>query len=301
MIGSRWFLEFTTEKEASLHSLEEVLYTAHTQYQKLEILRLGSYGKTLVLDGKMQSTELDEFIYHEALVHPAMITHGGPRRVLIAGGGEGATIREVLRHPTVESVHMIDLDEEVVRACRTHLQEWHMGCFDDPRVKVLHEDARRFIAEGGEKFDVVILDLPEPMEAGPAIKLYTREFYEEVAAHLLPGGVAVTQATSVSVNNLGAFALIHNTMARTFTTVRGYWTSVPSFYVPWGFVFASNGKDPKGLSLGELGERIGRLNTPLRFYTPEVHHGMFAMPRYLQDAVRDEQRVNTDSEPLSFY
>ncbi len=301
MIDSKWFLEFTTDKEASLHSLEEVLYSAQTRYQKLEILRLGSYGKTLVLDGKMQSTQLDEFIYHEALVHPAMITHGHPKKVLIAGGGEGATIREVLRHPTVESVCMIDLDEEVVQACRDHLYEWHEGCFDDPRVRVLHEDARKFIAEGDEKFDVIILDLPEPMEAGPAIKLYTREFYREVMEHLAPDGVAVTQATSVSVNNLKAFAIIHNTMSRIFTTVRGYWTSVPSFYVPWGFVYASNSKDPKGLSHKELEGRIRRLNATLRFYNPEVHHGMFAMPQYLGAAVKDEQRVNTDTEPLSFY
>ncbi len=301
MIGSKWFLEFTTDNEASLHSLEEVLYTARTRYQKLEILRLGSYGKTLVLDGKMQSTQLDEFIYHEALVQPALITHGKPAKVLIAGGGEGATIREVLRHPTVESVYMIDLDDEVVQACRTHLYEWHLGCFDDPRVKVLYEDARKFIAGGDDKFDVIILDLPEPMEAGPAIKLYTREFYKEVLDHLAPGGVMVTQATSVSVNNLNAFAIIHNTLEQVFPVVRGYWTSVPSFYVPWGFIYASNEKDPKKLSHEELGERIGGLNSPLRFYTPEVHHGMFALPGYLGAAVRDEERVNSDTEPLSFY
>lgn len=301
MIGSKWFLEFTTDKEASLHSLEEVLYTAQTRYQKLEILRLGSYGKTLVLDGKMQSTQLDEFIYHEALVHPALITHGHPRKVLIAGGGEGATIREVLRHPTVESVCMIDLDEEVVQACKAHLYEWHLGCFDDPRVKVLHEDARRFIAEGDGNFDVIILDLPEPMEAGPAIKLYTREFYNEVMEHLSPDGVMVTQATSVSVNNLNAFAIIHNTVEQVFPVVRGYWTSVPSFYVPWGFIYASNSKDPEGLSHKELTGKLEHLTAGLRFYNPEVHHGMFAMPQYLQDAIKDEQRVNTDTEPLSFY
>ncbi|NOZ68834.1 MAG: spermidine synthase, partial [Deferribacteres bacterium] len=214
---------------------------------------------------------------------------------------EGATIREVLRHPTVESVCMIDLDEEVVQACKDHLYEWHEGCFDDPRVKVLHEDARRFIAECDEKFDVIILDLPEPMEAGPAIKLYTREFYREVMEHLAPDGVAVTQATSVSVNNLKAFAIIHNTMAQIFTTVRGYWTSVPSFYVPWGFVYASNSKDPKALPHLELNGKLEQLTSGLRFYNQEVHHGMFAMPQYLQDAIKEEQRVNTDTEPLSFY
>ncbi len=301
MLGSRWFLEFTTESEASLHQLEEVIYTCQTRYQSLEILRLGSYGKTLVLDGKMQSCEADEFIYHEALVHPALITHGAPRKILIAGGGEGATVREVLRYPTVESVCMVDLDEEVVNASRRYLKEWHQGCFDDQRVRVYHEDARRFIAEREEVFDAVILDLPEPAEEGPAIMLYTVEFYRMVSERLAPEGVMVTQATTVSVNNLGAFTMIHNTLGRVFPKVIGYWTSVPSFYVPWGFIYASRTRDPLSVDADELERRLGGLKGRLRFYSPEVHRGMFALPRYLREAIGREKRVNSDSNPLSFY
>ncbi len=301
MLGSRWFLEITSDKEANLHSLEEVIYTGQSRFQKVEILRIGSYGKALVLDGKLQSAEADEFIYHEALVHLPLLTHGDPRRVLIAGGGEGATIREVLRYPNIEKVYMVDLDDEVVKVCMEHLPEWHRGSFDDPRVEVVYADARKFIADSEELFDVIILDLPEPMEAGPAIMLYTEEFYESVKQHLTDDGVMVTQATSISVNNYDAFRIIHNTIGQVFSVVRGYWTSVPSFYIPWGFIFASNQKDPQNLSIQEIKDRLDTIEGEMRFYNPRIHHGMLALPEFLKKAVQEETRVNRDSAPISFY
>ena len=301
MLGSRWFLEFTTDQEASLHYIEEILYAARTEYQRLEIMRLGSYGKALILDGKLQSAESDEFIYHESLVHPSLITHGSPKKVLIAGGGEGATIRECLRYPSIEKVVMVDLDGEVVEACKKLLPEWHEGAFEDPRVSVYYEDARGFIAASDEKYDVIILDLPEPMEAGPAITLYTREFYQEVLEHLEDGGIMVTQATSISTNNFQAFTIILNTVGSIFPLAKGYWASVPSFFVPWGFVMGSRDRDPLSLQDRELEERIESLSGELRFYNPSMHRGIFSLPNYLLKAIRKETRVNTDTDPLSFY
>ncbi len=301
MLNSRWFLEITSDTEVNMHALEEVIYSSRTKYQKLEILRLGRFGKSLILDGKMQSAEADEFIYHECLVHPVLLAHGDPRNVLIAGGGEGATIREVLRWPTVEKVYMVDLDREVVEVCKQYMPEWHKGAFNDSRVKVFYEDARKFIAEASEKFDVIILDLPEPMEAGPAIMLYTEEFYKEVANHLAPGGVMVTQATTVSIINCDAFAIIYKTISEVFKIVRPYWTAVPSFYTPWGFVFASDGKDPKGLDTREIKERLTKIDGSLKFYNPEIHLALFAIPEYLKDILEKETRVNRDSSPISFY
>ncbi|RMG04848.1 MAG: polyamine aminopropyltransferase, partial [Nitrospirae bacterium] len=294
MLGSRWFLEFTTDKEASLHYIEEILHASETAYQRLEIMKLGSYGKALILDGKLQSAESDEFIYHETLVHPSMITQGSPEKVLIAGGGEGATIRECLRYPSIKKVVMVDLDGEVVEACKVHLNEWHRGAFDDTRVEVYYEDARRFIRESDEKYDVIILDLPEPMEEGPAIMLYTREFYKEVSDHLLPGGVMVTQATTVSTNNYQAFSIIHNTIETVFPIVRGYWTSVPSFFVPWGFIFASNERDPLSLDNKELERRVSQISGDLRFYNPQIHRSVFSLPNYLKTALEEETRINSD-------
>lgn len=301
MLDSRWFLEVTSDREINLHLLKEVIYSGQSRFQKVEILRLGSYGKALVLDGKLQSAEADEFIYHEALVHLPLLTHGAPKRVLIAGGGEGATIREVLRYPEIEKVYMVDLDDQVVQICKEHLSEWHQGSFDDPRVELVYADAREFIANSKESFDVIILDLPEPMEAGPAVMLYTEEFYESVRRHLASDGVMVTQATSVSVNNYDAFRIIHNTIGQVFSVVRGYWTSVPSFYIPWGFIFASNSLDPKKLTEQVIKERLSKVSGKMRFYNPEIHHSMLALPEFLKEAIKEEKRVNRDRSPISFY
>ncbi|GBD98608.1 spermidine synthase [bacterium BMS3Abin07] len=300
MLNSKWFLEFTTDDEASLHNIEEVVFSARTEYQMLEILRLGGYGKCLVLDGKMQSTQTDEFIYHESLVHPSMISMDFPVSVLIAGGGEGATIREALRYPSVEEIYLVDLDPEVVNACKKHLPEWHRGAFDNPKVTVIFEDARKFIENSGKKFDLIILDLPEPFDEGPAALLYTREFYRAVFDILSGSGSMVTQATSTAVHNCSAFLIICKTLKEVFPIVRPYSTNVPSFYSPWGFVFASKQYDPISLSSGVLKNRISLLEG-LRFYDYDVHTGLFILPKFLKEAIEKEERVNTDSNPLSFY
>lgn len=300
MLNSNWFLEFTTDNEAGLHNIEEIIYSAKTGYQRLEILRLASYGKSLVLDGKIQSTEYDEFVYHESLVHPSMITMDSPRSVLIAGGGEGATIREVLRHRSVEEVVLVDLDPEVVKACKAYLPEWHCGVFEDPKVTTVFGDARKFIQSSDKKFDLIILDLPEPMSEGPASLLYTKEFYQEILEHLSDSGAMVTQATSIAANNYSAFLIIRNTVGRVFPISAPYWAAVPSFYSPWGFVYASKKSSPLSLSDKELGNRIGKIDD-LRFYDREVHRGLFALPKFLKEAVKSEKRVSTDARPISFY
>ncbi len=301
MLNSKWFLEVSTPKEVNLHALEGVLYSSVSKYQKVEILKLASFGTALVLDGKIQSAEYDEFIYHEALIQPALITSTDPKKVLIAGGGEGASVRETLKHPSIQSVSMVDLDKEVVDICKKHLTSWHQGAFDDSKVDVYYEDARGFIKESTDTFDVIILDLPEPEETGPAVNLYTSDFYEEVFEKLGPDGIVVTQATSVAVNNIGTYTTIFNSLKSVFPLVRGYWVSVPSFYTPWGFVFASKGADPLLLDKNTIGKKIAALTKKLRFYDHETHNGIFSLPKYLREAIDKETRINTDASPISFY
>ncbi|HWR89670.1 MAG TPA: polyamine aminopropyltransferase [Dissulfurispiraceae bacterium] len=300
MLHSRWFLEQTTDDEGAFHSLREILYSGRSPFQRIEIIRTGSYGKCLVLDGKMQSSEADEFIYHEALVHPALVLHGSPARVLVAGGGEGASVREVLRHPRVRSVVMVDLDREAVEVCRQYLTDWHQGALNDSRVTIVYDDARKYI-ETAAGFDVIIIDLPEPFDEGPALMLYTREFYEMVSRSLAEGGVMVTQATSTAVHNLRTFATITHTISQVFPVVRPYTVNVPSFFTPWGFVLASGDKDPLLLSREEISQRLEGIGDNLRFYDAETHTGMLALPKYLRSAIEREEQVITDSAPLSFY
>ena len=203
------------------------------------------FGRSLVLDGKTQSTELDEFIYHEALVHPTLISHPGPESVFIAGGGEGATAREVLAHRSVSRVVMVDIDSEVVELCRRFLPNHHQGAFDDPRLYLHHADAFAFLEESTETFDVAVVDVPDPLEGGPAWLLYTREFYELLRSRLNPGGAMVAQSGPTGpAFYRQCFAAVANTIASVFPRSFLSEAFVPSFGATWGFVTGSLGPRP---------------------------------------------------------
>ncbi len=300
MLNSKWFLEQTTEEEGSFHALKEIIYTGSSKYQKIDIIRIGSFGKCLVLDGKIQSTEKDEFIYHEALVHPALILHNSPKRILIAGGGDGATAREVLKHPSITEVFIVDIDKEVVMASKQFLPELHCGSFEDNKVKVIFDDARRFI-ENERNFDVIIIDLPEPTEGGPALLLYTKEFYENVFRCLNDDGIFVTQSASASVNNLKVFSAIVNTIKMVFPVVSPYTVNIPSFYSIWGFTIGSKIYNPKDLTVGFIDEKISKLKGELKFYDGQTHLGLFNIPKHIRLSIEREGLIISDSSPISFY
>jgi len=162
----KWFFETTTPFEGHMHAIARTLVEAQTKFQHVEIFQTAAYGKTLVLDGRIQSSQVDEFIYHEALVHPGMLTaEAAPRSALVIGGGEGATLREILRYPAVTRAVMVDIDQEVVELCKSHLPEMHRGAFDDPRTEVRHEDARAYLEQTKDRFDMITVDLDDVPEA----------------------------------------------------------------------------------------------------------------------------------------
>jgi len=296
-MGYMWVTEWISPKEAHMHGLEEVYYEGRTRYQHVLIARTQAFGDALFLDGYVQSTEADEFIYHEALVHPAMLAHPSPRRVAVIGGGEGATIREVLRYPGVERVVMVDIDGELIELAKRYLGKWHQGAFEDRRVELVLTDGRRFLEEAEPgSFDVVILDLTDPAEGTPGVMLYTEEFYRAVAGALGPEGVAVTQATSTRYN-LFMYAIIRNTMARVFPHVRPYKAFIPAFLSEWGFMLASKGRDP----LVDEGEVERRLPGGLRFLDAETYRCLFTLPKHVKEAMAREKRVSTDAEPATIY
>jgi len=295
----RWFIEALSPQEGHLHGINRVLFSAKTPYQSLDIFELGSYGKALALDGKIQSSLVDEFIYHEILVHPAMLTHPDPKQVFIVGGGEGATLREVLKHRSVERALMVDIDEEVVRQCQKHLPEWHQGAFDDPRAEVRFLDARRYLEETSECFDVIIIDISEPVEEGPSYLLFTKEFYEIVKARLGPQGVISLQAGPISIQHLNFFSALHKTLTLVFPIVRPYWASVPSFALPWGFSLASKGMDPQALSPSTVDRLIAeQIKGDLRYYDGITHELSFLLPKHIRKRLAEEERIIEDNHPL---
>jgi spermidine synthase len=298
----KWFYDRVNQDLIQLHSIEDVLYTGRTKFQSAEIIRTGSYGLCLILDGRIQSSEADEFVYHEALVQPAMITHPGPERVFIAGGGEGATLREVLFHKNVTRAVMIDIDDEVVALCQKFMPEFSRGCFGDKRTELLNLDARDYLAKYRELFDIMIIDLPEPIEAGPASLLYTREFYELVGDRLSDDGIICVQSGSASFTELLNFAAVYHTLKSVFPTVCPYQVDVPSFGGPWGFCVASKNLNPTELSPAEVDDRIStRALGGLKFYDGLTHQNMFSLPKHLRNRLAEMARLITDKEPLYIY
>jgi len=298
----KWFCDRVSQNLIQLHSLEEVLYTGQAQFQSIEIIRSGSFGKCLVLDGKIQSSEVDEFIYHEALVQPAMIAHPYPETVFIAGGGEGATLREVLSHNTVKRAVMLDIDAEVIAICKKYLPDHSRGSFEDKRTELYHADARDYLAKCGEEFDIIIIDLPEPIEKGPAYLLYTQEFYQLVRDRLSTNGIICVQAGSAAWTELLNFTAVNNTLKSVFPIVCPYQVDVPSFGGPWGFCLASSSLNPRRLSATEVDSRISaRALTCLKFYDGLTHQGIFSLPKHLREELSKPARIITDKNPLYIY
>ncbi|HEX75429.1 MAG TPA: polyamine aminopropyltransferase [Dehalococcoidia bacterium] len=299
---SKWLHDEVSPALVQLHSVKQVIYSGQTEFQSIDIVDTGSFGICLVLDGKIQSSEWDEFIYHEALVHPAMLSHPHPEIVFIAGGGEGATLRQVLAHNTIRKAVMVDIDRQVIDICHRFLSSLHQGSFDDPRAEIHFADARRYLQETNDGFDVIIIDLVEPLEAGPACLLYTQEFYQLVKERLNPDGIVSVQSGASGWTNLENFTAIINTLKSVFSIVCPYQVYVPSFVDQWGFATASQSLTPAKLSPKEIDHRIlTRLFKKLKSYDGVSHQALFTLPKHLRHQLAITKRIITDKKPIFTY
>ncbi len=306
-IPGKWHFEIVTADLMVVYRIKDILHTGQTSYQTVDIMDTDAFGRCLVLDGKTQSTEIDEHIYHDCLVHPAMLLHPTPRSVFIGGGGEGATLREVLRYPDVEKITMLDLDPDVVRLCQTHLPQHSSGAFDNPKLELRHEDARGYLTTCSETFDVMILDLVDPTEGGPAYLLYTEEFYQQAKSKLNPGGVLVTQSGPAGyLNYTECFTVIARTLSKVFPQTHPYCVYIPAFTTLWGFVLAvaDNFDNRDAASVPEqepqyIDQQIQRrLSEELSYYDGLAHRRMFSLPKYLRRGILAEERTVSDSNPV---
>ena len=298
----KWLCDEVSPNLTQLHKIKKIIFSGRTEFQSVDIVDTRSFGICLVLDGKIQSSERDEFIYHEALVHPAMLSHESPETAFIAGGGEGATLREVMAHKTVKKVVMVDIDKQVIDICREHLPSIHQGSFDDPRLQLNFADARLFLEQTHEKFDVIVLDLVEPLEEGPACLLYTREFYGLVRSKLNKGGIMCVQSGASGWTNLQNFTAIINTLKTVFNIVCPYHAYVPSFVDMWGFATASESLRPTKLSCEDIDRRIStRLTRRLKSYDGLTHQSQFMLPKHLRHQLSVARRIVTDQKPVFVY
>lgn len=277
-----WFTEALTPNEWHSHRIKKMLVRARTPFQNAVLADFYSFGRCLILDDEIQSAQLDEFIYHESLVHPALVMHPHVRDVLILGGGEGATVREILRHRSVKRVTMVDIDAEVVSFCKRYMKSWHQGTLQDARARLVIQDAAEFVRDTKETFDVIISDLPTPLSGSPVASLYTPAFYQILLKRLRRGGIFVAQAGPGNILQIDFHRRLYQTLARLFKVVRPYYAFVPSFDGPWSFLFCSQSPDPKTMRKTEVNHRLGTIKSRLRFYDGETHEGLFQIPKYLR-------------------
>jgi len=279
-----WFIDRDSEFRFIFNKFKKPVCSQTTRFQQVDILDTQNLGRVVILDRKVQSAESDEFIYHEALVHPAMVTHPNPKSVLILGGGEGATLREVLKHATVCKVVMVDIDEEFIHLCKKYLKKWHRGSFRDKRVDVLFIDAIEYMKETECTFDIVIADISDPIEEGPALNNYTKEFYTLVKKMLAPRGIFVTHATEVHYAAYKKTAdKIVNILNGMFPILQVYFEYIPSFICLWGFAMASSKHNPVKIASKTIESRLRKRHVKgLLYYNAAIHKRMFTIPKCLK-------------------
>jgi spermidine synthase len=267
-----------------------VLYEGRSDYQSIRVLDTVPFGRALILDNVLQTTEMDEFIYHEMIVHPLLISLAQPQRVLIIGGGDGGCLRRALEHPLKEVVQ-VELDRAVVEACRRYLPQVSSGAFDDPRLQLLFADGYEFVEKAQEPFDAIVVDLTDPFPPGPSLRLFTAEFYQAVRRILKEGGLMVTQSSSplLLTNEL---LRIYVNLKAVFPLVRVCLAPVPSYPgVLWSFTLASGGNDPLALDEATVRQRLAARGISPRYYSPQIHFASFALPPFLADLLAEPERL----------
>lgn len=276
----RWVRESLHPDYAQSLRVDEMLYDSETEHQRLKVFQNGTFGRVMTLDDVVQTTEGDNFIYHEMLTHVPILAHGAAGRVCIIGGGDGGMAREVLRHQSVEHVTMVEIDESVVEFSQRYLPMLSQGAFDDPRLNLVIDDGADFMKSTDGGFDVIIVDSTDPI--GPGEVLFTDHFYGHAKRALAAGGILVTQNGVPFLQG----AELTGTM-RAFRSLFGdatcYLATVPTYAGgPMAFGWGTD-SNARGVTLEALQTRFDAASILTSYYTPEVHKAAFALPRYVLD------------------
>lgn len=278
----QWYVEEFSPGEQHHHAVAEVLHSGHSQYQHIAVVRSPVFGKMLVIDGDTQSSAADERIYHETLVHPALAGSPDRREVLIVGGGEGATLREVLRSPDVERCTMVDIDASVIDVSKRYLPEWSDGAFEEPRADVVVGDALEYLRTEERRYGTIVSDLTEPLEDSPSNPLFNSDVFALIKSRLIEGGVYVLQASTAAVHNASLHCKMARTLRNHYAHLASFYTHVPAFDTDWAFLACSDRIDLARLEPSVIETYCARLSGESFFYDAETHRRLFALPRYLR-------------------
>jgi spermidine synthase len=255
----------------------------HTRRHKVEIYDTAHYGRLFRIDGVNVTSEREEFVGHENLVHPVLTAHAAPKKVLIIGGGDGGSAEEALKHPSVEQVTLCEIDEDLIKMAKEHFFAVHRGAFDNPKLRVLIGDGLKFIRDTQERFDLIALDLHAPV--GPAEPLHSMEFFQLCRQALAPGGALVLHI-GAPVARPERVAELAQRLNGIFRIVRPYTMYIPLYGAQWAMAVCSDKLDPKSFTADEIDRRIEhRKLQDLKFYNGETHEGVFALPNFIRDLV----------------
>jgi spermidine synthase len=272
-----WFTERHDDVSGITLKVKETLFHGQSPFQTLDIIETEAFGRMMLLDGMVMVTERDEFVYHELIAHVPMLTHPNPKRVLVIGGGDGGTVREVLRHPSVEHVVLCEIDGLVIEASKQYLPTM-ANALSDPRVEIQVADGVAYIATQKAQFDIILIDSTDPL--GPGEGLFTEAFYQNVKAALKPGGLMVAQSESPMVDHR-EMRLMYSLLHKVFPTVIPYVGPIPTYpggY--WSWAFCSEGVQP-----GEPRPEVAEIEHHTQYYNRAIHQAAFAIPNFMKALV----------------
>jgi len=291
-----WFTERNENLALSFKHEGEKLYDVQSPYQKIEVYKTLGFGNMLTLDGLVMCTEEDEYVYHEMIAHVPMLTHPAARKVLVIGGGDGGTVRELLKHPQLEEVHLVEIDEKVIEASKKFFPKLSVA-FEDPKLTIKIEDGIDYIKNlPPASYDLVIVDSTDPV--GPGEGLFTREFYQDIYSVLNPDGLMITQSESPRFNQR-VFSQVFSWYREIFgqKNVNCYLAFIPTFPTGmWSFSYCSKGGHDPVKNLDVSGSNKFSANNQLQYYNGEVHQAAFALPNFVNKLL--EEGISLENQSI---
>ncbi|WMS87545.1 polyamine aminopropyltransferase [Pleionea litopenaei] len=280
---SERYLEVLYPTYGQYFEVKEVLFEHKTDHQHLIIFNNDHFGRVMALDGIIQTTEKDEFIYHEMLTHVPLMAHRSPKSVLIIGGGDGGILRETLRHSNVERVVQVEIDQSVIDMCKEYFPKHSNGAFDDPRAEIVIADGMDYVKQATETFDIIISDSTDPV--GPGEVLFTNDFYRLAKARLNDGGIMVTQ-NGVCYMQLDEVINTTKRMGALYQDQTFYTSAVPTYIGGlMTLAWATDDTTLRQQEVADIRQRFESSGIKTRYYNPELHKAAFALPQYVRDAI----------------
>ncbi len=270
-----WFTEYQNDNLSIGLRIKQIIHSEKTDFQTLDVVETVEYGRLLVLDGCVMTTDKDEFVYHEMLSHVPMHTHPNPKKVLVVGGGDGGVIREIIKHPSVEKAVLAEIDGRVIEASKTYFPHIASG-LSDPRVDVQVTDGIKYVEDHPNEFDIILIDSTDPI--GPAVGLFAKDFYQSVHRALKDDGIMVAQTESPFAN-AKLIRSVYKDVSEVFPQTHLYLAFVPTYPTGmWSFTMGSKKHDPNAVTDCRV--------SGTKYYTNAVHKGSLALPPFVQELTR---------------